>query len=716
MTITAQPQAGSVPSAPGGAGGASRIGPDPNFSRDPFIRRVANPASAERDRRSRRDLVDGLALLTEQRTKAEIADDMYNGDVGMVYASDNVRKLLVKQGVSEDEIEDFNYAKIPVDTIADALQIAAVKVAPVTDGDDEEDGKDSADKATIKKAKKKIKELRKVNQLDVWEQALHKNVSTHGDAFLFLWPVQDERGRVVSVDMRVNTAHNVCFVYDQEDPLRPAYVIKSWETASDFEEDGAPVGGNRKMVVRANLYYPGPLTIDADGQVAEGVGRVERWVTEPGANPRKTDSWKRVHQAVDIEPDDVEYVAADEFGDADEPFDRDDIPSPFGLTWFHFRNNVPCGIPEHVSAYGPQKLINKLIWTFAGNIDYLGFPQRYIMVDPKIDDPMVNVVDPDHPDDLEDDPEGDGATSGLRSDPGVVWRLFGKSTGQYSAADPDTLLRPLDRFITAMSELTGLPRYAFTKSSTDLPSGEAARELKSSETKKVKNRQDRYDSTWQDAYELALRMFGITGVAVDVRWVPADSINDLNGLNVLKAKRELGVPNEVLLNEAGYPDDQVQEWLADLNGADFAQRVAMLVQIGTAVQTMGAGVTLGVVSEPQMQALITRLLGNLMQGTADPEPGPDALPTGDFREPPPVNPAMAAVEAGKADPLRQAQVKATHATAESSLASAESSRASADMLRSGAMAQPGQPGGQPAKKTARPAGPARPGRPNGGSR
>lgn len=727
MTAPARERRRSVAGAPPMA---TPLDPSlPDFAQDPFIRRVADPATAKREQESKRDIIEGLKALEVQRARAAEADAMYDGDVGMVYASQQVRKLLAKQGVDDAEIEDFNYAAIPVDTIATRLRIAAVKVAPrVTE--EEADGDQGAEQGTrrgrkatvtdgaVKRAERAVKALRRANRLDVWEKALHKNVSLHGDAYLFVWPVTDDGGTVVSVDMRVNTAHNVCFVYDREDPLQVAYVIKSWETPSDIDDE---TGEGQKEVTRVNLYYPGERTVDEDGEITQGPGRIERWVSKVGSALGRADAWVRVHDPVftaDVEASDLEEVAADEFGDPDDPLDRDDIPSPFGLTWFHFQNDVPCGVPEHKNAYGPQKLINKLIWAYAGVIDYQGFPQRYIMVDPKIDDPLLNMVDPDNPEDEEDDPENVGGTSGLRADPNSVWRLFGKSTGQYSAADPDTFMKPLDRFITAMSELTGLPRYAFTKATSDLPSGAAARELNAERDAKVLDRQDRYDPTWEDAYELALRMLDIRGVMVDVRWVPVSAVNDMDGLNVLKAKAELGVPSDVLLAEAGYPDELIKQWGQSQDGLSLEQRIALLGNLATAATGFAPAVTAGIVSDNQMAAFLARITDLLAEGTHEPERDADSLPEPEFRDPPPTDPAAAAAAAKAADPVAQAQaehvkaqaehqkvqtehaktlgaeaakagIEATRAGVESTKASVEATKASTEQMRKGGPAKAG---------------------------
>lgn len=644
----AKPRTNTAPHAMPGTGtraaATTRANAPSEFAGDPFIERLANPQDAQRDGASRRDIIEGLKVLEKQREKLCIADEYYDGTVGMVYASAQVRKLLAKQGMSNTEVQDFNYAKIAVDAVADKLKIVAVKVAPLVDDEDDEDHEATADPKVIKRAKKAVKTIRKNNRLDVWEKALHKTLCKHGEAFLFLWPVTTtggKGGKTVSVDFRVNDGHSVAVIYDPEDALRISYVIKSWEVPSEYPDDPTSAEA-RKPVIRANLYYPGPEQIDADGVITQGAGRIERWVTKQGANQGRPDSWVRVQQlpAVnpDVDQDDLEQVAADEFGDPDNPLHQDDISSPFGLTWFHFRNDVPGGKPEHEPAYGPQTLINKLVWMFAGTVEYQGFPQRYVMIDPKIDDPLYNDLNPDHPEDEDDDPENETGHSGLRADPGAVWKMYGKSTGEYAAADPDNFMKPLDRFIKSMAELTDVPLYKFTKASADMPSGEAFREANGSYYTKIDDRQTRIDPEWQDAYELALRMLGIEGVAVDVRWAPVAPVNDQNGLSVLKAKGELGVPSEVLLNEAGYPDELIDQWIKKQDGLSLPQRVALLGQVATAITGIAPGVTAGIVPDNMTQALIARLFGNIAEGTADAEPGPDALPEPTFRDPPPTLP------------------------------------------------------------------------------
>jgi hypothetical protein len=546
------------------------------------------------------DILAGLKLLEAKRAVCAEADLFYKGDVGMVYATAKVRQILATQGV--EEIDDFNYAKIPVDVVANRLNILDVKPAPAEEGADNTTpgasgavpgtGK-QATGASVEAATKAIAQIRKDNQLDAEEKRLWKDVSKHGDAYVLVWPVREGK-RVVGVDMRVHTADSVIMVYDPEDLLMPAYVLKSWS----YEQD-------KKPVTRANLYYE---------------DHTERWTTEPGGNPEKDDAWFKLTDA----PDELDIEAASE-GDEFEG-SAGDIPNPYGrIPWFHYRNDRPEGIPEHRGAYGPQQMINKLVYTHAGTIDYQGFPQRYLLQDPLADDPMQNIDDPEHPDDDSDDPETDTGHSGLRSDAAALWKLWGRSAGEFSAADPDVFLRPFDRYVKAMAELTDTPQHAFTKATADMPSGEAVRQLNGSTNSKVGDRQAAYGAVAKDQYEFGLEILGYEGISIDIRWAPIEVVIDSAGWQVVQQKIAAGVPPEVALVEAGYPPEQVAEWVKDATGADLGRRVALLGQIATATQALGASIVTGAVSGPQVQALISGLFGDLLAGTDIelPVPKPD---------------------------------------------------------------------------------------------
>lgn len=545
------------------------------------------------------DIIHGLKKLKSNREMFHEADEFYDGTLGMVWASERVKRILDRQG-GLVEINDFNYASIPVDRIAARLQISSVQASPAEENQGTQAvGEDAASEA----ANKQIAGLRKINELDAEEKRLHHLASLYGSAYLLVWPGTDDDGNA-TVDIRVNSPHHVVMIYDEEDQLKPSYALKAW----DKDIDGKPV-------TRANLYYP---------------DRIERWTTKPGGSPEKEESWFKLVDAedsreFDIDEEDLEELAEDEFsGDADNDQDENanpnldlgDIPNPWGrVPFFHFRNDRPDGRPEHKNAYGPQQLINKLVWGLAGTIDYTTFPQRYILQDPSVDDPMLNLSDPDHPDLDDDDIEDEGGNAGLDADPGSVWKLWGKSVGEFSTAQLGSFLEALDRVVRSMAELTGLPVNAFSRATADLPSGESIREANADFIATITDRQDRYEPTWQDAYEFALKILGITNVSVDIRWKPAQQVNDSAGWSVIQMKINSGVPPQVALEEAGYGPEQVDEWLKDATGADLGRRVTILGQIATATQALGASIVTGAVSAEQVQALIAALFADVLAGT-----------------------------------------------------------------------------------------------------
>jgi len=572
------------------------------------------------------------------------ADEMYDGEVGETFASEQVTRLLAKSGINQ--VEDFNYAKVPVDTIADKLQIRAITASA---GDEAED-EDEADEAppdedapktvstvggpknkpsqTGKKkmseaAQESIDELRTRNQLEAEEGELHLKASRYGEAYLFVWPVvdapeddedafegsieldQEHQGKVESVDMFVNSPYTTRMFYDAENPLRATHVLKSWEWV---DED------NDETRRRATLYFR---------------DRIERWVTKVGGDPDKREDWIPY-----LEEADVQWPA----------------PNPTKrLPFFHFRNARTYGKPEHLSAYGPQRLINKLVSAHGVTVDYQSFPQRYLLMDPKGDDPLMNLVDPDNPEDDDDDPEGDGRSQ-LRADPSALWKLWGAQVGQFATADPDVFMTPLDRYIKAISELCGIPLDRFVGYSQP-PSGDARRAGNEVLYEKVGARHRTYGSTWGDAYEFALELLGMKDITVTVQWKPPEIATGADDWAVVEKKIALGVPVKQALMEAGYPEDEVEKWLLDQTGADLVRRVALLNSVGTAIQAMAGGVAVGLVSPEQAGDILSRIIGAVG----------DELP--DLDEPVELHPQMQQMQMAMQQTQRGQQITEHQATA-----------------------------------------------------
>ncbi len=218
-----------------------------------------------------------------------------------------------------------------------------------------------------------------------------------------------------------------------------------------------------------------------------------------------------------------------------------------------------------------QALINKTVMSHAATLDYQSLPQRYGLIDPAVDQSGQQGADfdPDRPEDADADPEGDHASQ-LRNDPGEFWQLTGyKDVGQFAAADPDTYLKPLDRWVKAMSQVSETPFHLFD-STGDQMSGVSRREATGPLLARVENLQRSFGATWSDAFEFALRLLGYDDMSVQVRWKPAEQVSDAEGWATVAAKVAAGMPREQALIEAGCDPEQVKAWLAALDD-DFGK-------------------------------------------------------------------------------------------------------------------------------------------------
>lgn len=494
------------------------------------------------------DLVKGYQELVKARPDYERAAAFYEGTVEEVYSSAKVTRLLNKFGL--DSIDTFNFAHIPVDAIANKLHINAVTA------DDSETSEDESkeDKGTKSKSKinEVIEDLWEYNELGEELPALHRNIGKFGDYYLMVWPVvgdeestkskaydgaktakilgteadaadptealEGEVGNksIVAVDMLCHDPLTTRAFYDIENPRRMTYVIRSWEE-----------GEGQSLVVRANLYY-------AD--------RIERYFhkCKPSRRKNAQSRW--------------------------EPFKEDGKPAtlvnPFGqIPFFHYRTDRTYGKPDHINAFGPQLAINKLVTSHLATVDYQSFPQRYLLTDPTADASGLQGADSDPfaPED-DDDPEADNLTQ-LEADPGAVWKLDGyKAAGQFEPANPDAYLKPFDRYVKAMSQVTGIPFHFFDRTGERPPSGENIRQVNETMNAKAETRQLGIGSVHRNAFEFALNLLGHEVDRVTITWRPLEVVTDLAGWQAINEKQLAGVPMGVSLVEAGYLKSLVDEW------------------------------------------------------------------------------------------------------------------------------------------------------------
>jgi hypothetical protein len=145
-----------------------------------------------------------------------------------------------------------------------------------------------------------------------------------------------------------------------------------------------------------------------------------------------------------------------------------------------------------------------------------------------------------------------------------------------------------------------------------VPSGESLKVAEAPLVKDIQWLQLLQTGAVQEEWLFVLRLLGTTVEDIDVRWAAIESATGLSDWQITAAKIEAGVPVDQALMETGYEPEQVATWLdADAEANTLATRVALLAQIGTAIQSIGAGIALGVVDEAAAQQAVSIVLGQV---------------------------------------------------------------------------------------------------------
>lgn len=510
------------------------------------------------------DLLTGWAELNEAYPGYAEAETYYEGRPEEVFALDPLIAAKLRKG---GEAYRFNFAKTPVNVLAQRLNLAALSVP----------GNETA-QATLD-------EVMDANDMDVHFPEVFLRAFEFGDAYLMAWPTpkpaEDEEAvgsqldaelLASGVEITYHSPKHTRVVYDSENERRKAFVVRRWAVAG-------PNPGER--VWRVDLYYP---TV------------IEQWVSSADADLSQPSGWSRV--------------------------EGEDIPNEFGeIPFFHFRTGLPYGSPVHEPGYGCQNAINKLLITELTTVDSHGWPQRYGLVDAAAELDSAN----DGPDwEADEDAVPDsklrgGSNSNVRMGPGTVAILNGmKSVGQFDAADPDVFMGPAEKFIRMMAQICETPFHAFDPSG-DVPSGESLKVAEAPLNKRVMRFGTMFKAPLTEFGLFVLKIRGVRGVKIEVRWDAPESATGLDDWTMIAAKQAAGVPQDQTLVEAGYDAEQVKRWLDDKAEAmSLASRVTLLGQIGAAVQSIGSGVALGVLSAEAAQSAITMVLDQTTDVNTDP--------------------------------------------------------------------------------------------------
>lgn len=518
------------------------------------------------------DLLHGWAELELHYPAYREAEVYYEGHPDEVFANPKIAKLL---SMSSDRYR-FNFVKTPVNVLASRVQLSGITV-PANEA-----------------ATDTLTEVFDANDMDVHFPDTIQKAFEYGDSYLMVWPLDKEEdgpdttGSVADiqlmaagVEITLHDPKHTRLIYDEENERRKAYQIRRWALRRTGDE----------ITWRVDLFYP---------------DRIEQWISVKGADQKSEGGW-------------TPYVGPD-----DEPEDWE-IPHDFGeIPWFHFRTAVPYGVPVHEPGFGCQDAINKLLITELETVDSHGWPQRYALTDPAAELDSAN-DDPDWDDDSDTEvstSNGEyrgGVSSGVRMGPGTLATLNGmKSVGQFPAADPSVFMTPAEQFVRFMAQITETPFHAFDPSG-GTPSGESLKVAEAPLNKRAHRFATMFTSPFSEVALFVLKVRGVRATSVDVRWDAFESATGVDDWTVIAAKQSAGVPVDQTLIEAGYESEQVARWMDDQAEAmDIGHRVDLLGKIGAAVQSIGSGVALGVVSQEEASKIISLVLDQAGTVNADP--------------------------------------------------------------------------------------------------
>ncbi len=513
------------------------------------------------------DVVRGMRALDEAAPAYEEAERYYEGCANEVFADPKIARRLGQYGASFRA----NFAKVPVNAIANKLKITSISVP----GND--------------KATDRISEIRDLLGLVPEEKTIHRKAGEYGDAFVLVLPVDVDPEPSDDVDvitddpattdddptiqagwgMFYNSPLCARIIYDDDYPMRKLYAIKRWRL------------DDKRWRVR--LEY---------------ANTIEYWVTKG-----KTDGLKPGHWIEDYDYD-------DRGGQLPWPIETNNGQLP----WFHFRTGSPYGTPDHREAYGPQNGITKVLASQTATVDAAAFGDRWGLLDPAAE-LNANNDDPDADDDTEiASTNTGGQRTNLRSGPGSFTLLPGvKAVGEWAKADPGSLTSTLEQWIGIMAQVTGVPMKEF-KIGGVTPAAESDRQRQLEFNDMIRDRQPMYGSEWSKIWRFILRTDGLISDddQVKVAWDAPEDLDDADSWGVTQQKLGSGVPARQALSERGYSTDQLDKW--KITDDTSPSVVDELVKVAGMAQQLGAAVSLGVLDQESAARYVNAALAAVAEG------------------------------------------------------------------------------------------------------
>lgn len=448
------------------------------------------------------------------------------------------------------------------------------------------------------------------NNLNVWAKETHRRAFKFGDAYMRAWP--DEAADNTGAEDGDVTAAGVTLsyldprftrvVYDPQDERKPLYAVMTWTEKSldwamlEYRDRILMFSKKRGSTLNAEQFTNDPDAIAR--QQSSGITQISHWTP--------SDYVKQERQA--------DGTVLDVVIPAEQPNEWQEI------TIKHFRTSMPYGVPEHSGAYGPASAIAKLLVTQLATVDTQGWKTRYGLVDTAamLDNAGEQVDWEDDADSPTVDEIKARNRAPRRARPGEM-EVFDniKEVGEWSAADPKVFTDPVQLYMTIMSTVTATPFYSFDPGG-EQPSGKSREIADEPLNAKMEDREAMFDGPWKELGILSLRMIGKSTKECSPKWKPHTLATTVDDWTAVKAEQDAGVPIRDSLIRAGIAAEDVDQWLEDKNDLSVSTAsVELLGALGDALQRLGHTPQAPLVSQEQLQGIISQLIGQF--GIAPPD-------------------------------------------------------------------------------------------------
>lgn len=368
---------------------------------------------------------------------------------------------------------------------------------------------------------KDAEDLWAANRMPLLSVQVHDEALGLGDAYVIVWPDDDEDGggvRIFPQDPRA------CAVrYDEEDPTEIDMGAKLWCVMGMPDPDKEDHTQGR-CVWRCNLYYDDTVVKYTTTELAHD------------AKLPKASAW---------------LPFQDEMGEEGGPV----IDNSWGVVpMFHFAPSAKVGHPGKSAIRDVipiQDALNKTVSDMLVGSEFTALPQRW-----------ATGVEPD-----DEEPAQTGSPEKPRFRPGVdrVWTLEANDArfGEFPAANLTGFIEIADFFKVSAAQVTGTPSHYMMLMGAEYPSGESQKTSEARLVKQCERHQTGFGFVWGDVLRCGLKMSGKSG-GDDLLpiWDSAETRNDLAEAQTAVTKKGVGVTDQQNLKELGYTPEEIDEMMA----------------------------------------------------------------------------------------------------------------------------------------------------------